>query len=407
MHYTYAHRPVPQAATHHLMDTWGMLRTLLLPCGESARPQGMDWELHGLQSINLLASLGTRMNDPVAVDMEKVVLQRMRTWQEMQNGDLAVPGSSLGFTRHSIVAEQTAYGFLAHKLFPLERDRVRLLRLPAENKAAMNRRTPEGVWEHHSVGVIVHRTESKLLTFSWKNRIMGTLIPTGEGHLGNPHFTVPILDGFVGSTELSAGDTKIRVAEYSWQETPTGFETTGVLLTNGGQVRQTIKVSSIGEKTVVYQDRLTALSDVSVTRELGVPFGIENDRLSGGKRTLYHEDGTMIFDWEKPQPPVAIPGRWANVDGRLGVVTVAGSGMTYSQAAGYNAQAVCADILYGSFSDQPCSYKAGDEVANRTVIFVTWATPEETSALAESSRIEDGHLHLRLPEVGDGEVGLL
>ncbi len=398
MHYIYVHRPVPQAATHHLMDTWAMLQTLLLPCGDSARPQGMDWELHGLPNINLMASLGTLMRDPTATDVEKIVLQRIRTWQEMQDGDLAVPGSKLGFTRHSIVAEQTSYGFLAHKLFGPSNPR-RTGPLPTE-----------GVRKHNSVGVVLHRTKSKLMSFSWKNRVMGMLAPIGEGHLGNPHFTVPILNGFVGSME-TGGENKLDVVEHSWKETANGFETTGVLLTNGEQLRQTIKVCSIGERTVVYQDRVTAITDVTVTRELGIPFGIENDKLSGGKRSVYHQYGKTVFDWEKAQETMVIPGSWANVDGRLGIVTAAGSGLAYCQASGYNQQAVFADVLYGSFSDQPRSFKAGDEVASRIAVFFTEVSPEETAALAQSVHVEHtangGVLRMRLPEGGETRLPLL
>ena len=96
MHYTYAKQAIPQAATHHLLDTWRMFQSLILPCGESAYPQGMDWELHGLPYLNLFASLATWQNDPLAARMEKQEMQYMRAWQEMREGDLAIPGSRLG-----------------------------------------------------------------------------------------------------------------------------------------------------------------------------------------------------------------------------------------------------------------------------------------------------------------------
>ncbi len=89
----------------------------------------------------------------------------------------------------------------------------------------------------------------------------------------------------------------------------------------------------------------------------------------------------------------------------------AGSGLSYSQATGYNAQAVCADVLYGSYSDRPRSFKAGDQVAKRIVLFFVEVGPEETSALSESVRIVDGPdgqvLRFRLPEGGESEVSLL
>ena len=53
------------------------------------------------------------------------------------------------------------------------------------------------------VQVIMHRTDDKFVSFSWTNRIMGLLIPLGAGHEGNPDFTAPIVNGFVGSFELS------------------------------------------------------------------------------------------------------------------------------------------------------------------------------------------------------------
>ena len=399
MYYAYARRPVPQAATHHLMDTWRMFQTVLLPCGETAFPQGMDWELHNLPAINLFASLGTYMKDPVAAESEKIILQYMRAWQKWCGGDLAVPGSGLGFTRHSIQAEQTTYGYLAHKIFG-----------PATQDKPVS--PPSFVRCYSSVDVIMHRTGSKLVSFSWKNRIMGQILPIGEGHLADPFFIIPIANGLIGSMELSAAkDAKVKVLERAWKRTSSGFETTGVLLTDGGLLKQTLKVSSVGEKAVVYQDRVSAQSDVSVTRELGVGVGIENDRITGGTRVVYHRDGETVFDWSKPQAITAVPGPWANVDGRLGVVTAAGSGFAYSQAGKYNGQGVYADILYASFSDTAKQFKAGDEVARRIVLFFVEVTPQQTSELSRSVKIEDTPggkaLRFSLPEGGEGRVLLL
>src|SRR5215470_16297610 len=105
--------------------------------------------------------------------MEQLTLQYMRTWQNMCNGNLAVPGSRLGFTRHAICAEQAAYGLLAHKLFgpaakPMSAPRA------ASGLCALR--------QFDSVGLIVHRTKNEFISFSWKNRIGATIIPIGAGH---------------------------------------------------------------------------------------------------------------------------------------------------------------------------------------------------------------------------------
>jgi hypothetical protein len=404
MYYTLAGRPIPQAATHHLMDTWRMFETVLLPWGESAYPQGMDWELHVLPYLNLFASLATVKKDPFAARMEQQCLQYVRAWQIMHQGDLALPGSPPGIGRHAICAGEAAYGFLAHKIFG---PAVTALTAPAAKAQE------QGVWEYPYVDFIAHRTGEKFASFSWRNNIMGMLIPIGEGHEGNPEFTVPIKNGWVGSFELTPpGNAKMKALEHAWTKTRDGFETSGTLLLNGGRLKQTLKVTSIGSQTVVYQDRVTALSNVTVSAEQGVPLGIENDEITGSTRVVFDQDGQIVFDMRKPRPPLVLPGSWANVDGRLGVVVVAGAGMTYAQASGYSRGiAVCADILYGSYSDHPKEFKAGEEVAHRVAVLFVEVSPSEMPSLARVCKIEEKAsgqvLHFKQVGGGDAEVPLL
>ena len=405
MYYTYAGRPVPQAAAHHLTETWRMFQTIILPWGEAAYPQGMDWELHGLPYLNLFASLGTHEQDPFAARMEQCSLQYLRAWQKMMGqGNLAIPGSRFGITRHAINAEQAAYGFLAHKIFgPATRE------LTARAAAAQE----QGVWEYPYVDFIAQRTPKNFTSFSWKNRIMGLLIPIGEGHEDNPDFTVPMANGLVGSFELTpSGNAKTTVAEHSWKRTPDGFETTGTLLLNGGRLKQTLRMISLGSQTVIYEDHVTALTNVTVQSERGLPWGIENDKITGGTRIVSYHDGKIIFDWQKPRQPVGLSGSWVNVDGRLGVIMVAGAGMAYAQASGYSPGiSVCSDILYGSCSDHPKQFKMGEEVAHRIAVVFAEVTPKETETLARSCKIEvkSGRQALRFKPPGGkvAEVPLL
>jgi hypothetical protein len=405
MYYTLADRPVPQAASHHLTDVWRMFQTIILPWGEAAYPQGMDWELHSLPFLNLYATLGTREKDRYAARMEQAILQSMRAWQTMGDGSLAFPGSRLGITRHAINAEQAAYGFVAHKVFG-----------PAvkEVTASEAAERQEGVWDYPYVGFIAHRTGKKFVSFSWKNKIMGMLIPIGEGHEDNPDFTVPITNGLVGSFELDPrGDVRTTVAEHSWKKHPDGFETNGTLLIEGGRLKQRLRMISLGSQTVIYEDRVTALSNVTVRSERGVPIGIENDEITGGARIVSSQDSKREFNFQIPRQPVTLPASWANVDGRIGVVMVAGAGMAYVQASGYSPGiSVRSDILYGSCSDRTRQFQAGEEVAHRIVIFSLEITPEETLTLAQSWKLESKRggqvvLHFRQADGKDAEVPLL
>ena len=183
---------------------------------------------------------------------------------------------------------------------------------------------------------------------------MGLLVPLGTGHDNNPHFTFPIREGLVGSFELrGSGESKSNVLDHTWKPNSNGFETSGTFLTHGDRLKQSIRIDSIGDNIVVYQDHVTATANISVKRELGAPIAIENDELSGEERTIYHSEGETKVDWKQPAHEIPIPGSWANIDSRLALIAVTGSGLVYKRAPGYNAQAVCADVLYGSFSTHP------------------------------------------------------
>jgi hypothetical protein len=401
LYYSFASRPIPQAANHHLMDVWRMFRTIILPWGETADPQGMDWELHGLPFINLYAALATWKQDPFAARMEQMSLQYVRAWQIMCHGSLTPPGSTAGFGRHAINCEQVSYGFLAHKIFGPS---VKPLTARAANAEE------QGVSDYPYVDFIEHRTLQKYASFSWKNKIMGLLMPI-EDHAGNPEFIVPIVDGFIGSFQVEgcANNAKVEVLEHSRKQTADGFEASGTVLIDDGLLKQTLRIISIGDQTVVYEDRVTALADVTVQGERGVPIGIENDSLNGGVRVVSDEGGQATFDWQKPQQPLALQGTWANVDGRLGAVMLKGAGIAYAQASKYSPGiAIYTDILFGSYSDRPRQFKAGDEVAHRVGIFFVEVTPRETASLARSCRIEiaSGGKILRLKQP-DGKVAVV
>jgi hypothetical protein len=364
----------------------------------------MDWELHGLPYMNLFGSLACWKHDRLAARLENRYVQYMRAWQEMLGGDLATPGSRLGFTRHAICAQQAAYGFLAHKIFgPTAKE------LSARSAISQ----VEGVRMHDWVALTTHRTGNKFVSFSWTNRVMGMLIPLGQGHEDNPDFTVPVVDGFVGTFDLiPRGDVKTRSIEHTWKKTDNGFETTGTVLLNGGRLKQILRVTSLGDKTVAYQDHVIAVSDVEVAHERGFPLGIENDQITGGSRDLSFATNRLTFDFRKPQHPIPVPGAWANVDGRLGVAIIAGKGIVYEQATGYRPGiSVCSDMLYGSFSDHSKHFKAGEEVAHRVGLCFAEVTPKETSALAQSARIEetrDGRvLRFKMPDGSETKIPLL
>jgi hypothetical protein len=407
MYYTYAHQPVPQAANHHLLETWHLFQKFILPNGEAAYPQGMDWELHNLPYVNLYASLACYQKDPLAARMERQSIQYFRAWQEMSaDGSLTFPGSKFGFTRHACTIDQITWAFLAHKIFG-----------PAtqELSAQAAESAVEGVNTYNDVKIITHRTDKKFLSFSWTNYAMGMLIPIGAGHQNNPDFTAPIRDGFIGYFDTGSKYAKPVVTACDWKTNSNGFETTGTLLINGGRLKQDVSVTSIGNRTVVYQDYVSVIGDEPVKQwnavEYGIGVGIENDQITADKRTVYFQNGTNTFLAASPSKLTSIPGSWANVDGRFGMVVVIGSGIVYKQEQDYSPGiSIRQDVLYGSHDAHGLYLKAGDELAHRVAILFTEITPEQTRAITRTVRIEKkgkgNVLRFKLPEGDYTEVML-
>lgn len=175
-------------------------------------------------------------------------------------------------------------------------------------------------------------------------------------------------------------------------------------------MKQEVRFISIGEKAAVYIDRVTAQSPVVVVKELGVPLGIENDEFTGNFRTLYYDSGEKKIQGPNTAGLIRIPGKWANVDGRLGVVVVLGSGLAYDDVASYNRDGAREDFLYCSYSDAEREFKAGEEVVRRIVIFFAEVGSAETSRLSKTVKIEGDQskrvLRFELPEGGECKVNI-
>ncbi len=400
--YAYSGSAIPKACGYHLLDNWRLLQNFMLPWGYWIYPQGMDWALNSDGHIHYLAWLATYAKDPLAAGMEKIVAQYIAGHQAIhKDGRFAGLASRLGFAREAITAERLAYSYLYHKV----------LGSGLRKECTIEQMDLSGVRRYQLVDLITHRTKNKFASFSWKNSIMVLIMPIGANHYENPYFCTPITNGIVGSFTLKDVESrKPEVARRAWRRLKNGFETSGTLLLGGGKLKQEIRFISIGEKAAVYIDKVTAQAPVVVVKELGVPLGIENDEFTGNCRTLYYDGGKKTILGPNTAELVRIPGKWANIDGRLGVVTVLGSGLAYEDVASYNRDGAREDFLYGSYSDTEREFKAGEEVVRRIVIFFAEVSGAETSHLSNTVKIEDDHgnkiLRFQLPEGGECEVNL-
>jgi hypothetical protein len=379
----------PDAFRHNVLPEWDTLKYIILPDGEWIYPQGLDWALHDYEHIHYLAMLATMYRLPEAALLEQRLAAYARRRQLLsEDGRLIGDMTDLGFAREAVAAERIAVSLWQHRLFGPS---------PAPKDAAWTKMTRglAPVRAFHEAGFILHRTPRGVSSFSWKNRLMGVVMPGSEKHLDQPYVATPFIRNLVGEMDVAAeggGKTKdtIDILEAHPRALEDAF-TVGVRAeTNDHRLTQRIAAASLPSGTMVYIDRVTANADVTVTQSRGVPVGIQNDAVSGNVVRLYSAGGMKTLRGGDAGD-TAISGAWANVDNRLGLIAPGGK-LVYRSAGPPNRPGAREDILYGALDTSLHHVRARGEVTRRAAILLPNASAAQTAKVAAGARVDRGDM---------------
>jgi len=370
IYYSFSKQLMPEAIGHHVLDGWETLKHFILPDGEWAYPNGLDWSLHDYEHISYLAWLATYWRDPLAKILESRLVQYSAQRQKI-NRDGRFVGESVGdrgFFREAVAAKRIVYAYLHHKLQGKFTDKNILSFKNYEKRLY-------GVRKYNYVDLIIHRTQKKFVSFSWKLKIMGYVVPSSSNYLNNPYITTPYTKGFVGTYEI-LNKTKEKLINCSYNIVNNGFSTTGFLLSNNARVKHYLSFTSIGDEFVVYMDETKANwpCPINIKGERGIPIGIENDELTGECRLLYTSDGKFSILGERSFSEIyKFNGNWINIDNRLGMIVWGSSGIAYQTSGGYNRRGAKRDLLFGSYSNRDRSFWLNKIINRRgTLILVNY-----------------------------------
>lgn len=372
-------RPIPDALTFNVLKEWGTLQYIALPDGEWLYPQGLDWDLHDYEHLHYWTMLATLFHDPAAALLEQRTVGYARRRQQI-NGDgrFVGPSSSLGFAREAVQAERVAFALLMHRQFGPPPAAT-----AADYQRMVQKLAPAKVFPY--VGLVIHHAPRGVVSFSWKNHLMAQIAPQSVTHLDRPYVTTPHPETLVGGFTLQGQDggtaRQFHVNRQAIQTSRDGFAAGLEADINAGLLRQQIAIASVAPGLVAYIDRVTAQQAVTVTEERGLLLGIENDEVSGNTRTLQTGAGSQ---------PVAgglgrdlpIRGRWATIDGRLGLISPLETPLLYRAAAKPNRAGAREDFLMGSYRTGPRTFAAGQVVALRAALVLPDASAAETAKLA-------------------------
>lgn len=306
-------------AEHNVLPVWEFMKPLVLDSGELAYPSGLDWSLHDFEHISYLSWLATHFKAPVAQWAEPRLAKQILYRQKI-NGDGRFVGESCpdGFYREAVEARRVAMAYLQDAIgdFP-----------EAEGHAPKN-----GIYHYRDVGLIMQRSDNALTTVSYGQRTLSLVYPLHGKNAAQRFLISPNTSTLIGP------GAKNKLLQFT--KTANGFQAEILQNRNGNKKR--IIIDSKPHAVVYINIPIKVTADSS---EKWLLTAIENDPLTGGKRTVYWDEDSLLIK-ERSGVSSFKGSNWINLDNWMGFVTIPEGNITYQAAKKYNRNGGAEDYIY-------------------------------------------------------------
>jgi hypothetical protein len=308
-------------AEHNVEQVWGFLQGLILDSGELAYPSGLDWSLHDFEHISYLAWLSSHFHDPVAQWAEPLVAKEI-LYRQSINKDGRFVGESVpdGFYREAVEVRRVAMAYLHNSIGGI---------------STAKGTTPKDFIAHYNdVGLIIQRTKNTLTTVSYGTQTMALVYPLNGKNITQRFLISPNTATLIGP----GGETRLE----SFNTTKSGFR--AELQLNDPQGRKSKMFIDSKPNVVVFVEMPSDSSKLAKGEWL--LSAIENDPLTGGKRTIFWEDHSQTIEGRLGKATTLIESGWVNVDNFMGFVALPEGKLIYQAASGYNRMGAAEDYIY-------------------------------------------------------------
>ncbi|MCR5464831.1 MAG: hypothetical protein K6F06_09910 [Bacteroidales bacterium] len=358
---------------------------LALPDGEIAMPNGNDWSLFLFDQITSFSVMATFLRDPEALTLENMAYKNILARQSTTPDGSWLLRSDIGARRMGIQGHRVMMTYLMHLTasteeitparwedFREEHSGARVL--PCQNVVRASSPDRFAVFSYsdgleNCSGYISSNTPDKCKVF----------IPFRYGGTGN----------FIGWYNVKdKGQTSSILRDPYFVTEGNSFVTGSTILTNDNTLETSFAIYATPGNAVLYLDRSKAMENVTITGERGLVAGISMDEFTSLRRSVtFDRKGKTplekVLDGDRI---VSSEGKWANVDGQVGLVVRSSCDrMAFGDRA--DNKSVMTAKLYGAFSDAVRQFNAGDRVGDRAAVYYTGISPETTAKL-DSKLIE-------------------
>lgn len=308
-------------AEHNVENVWKFVQSIILESGELAYPSGLDWSLNSFDNVSYIGFLATNFDDPQAQWAQPRIAKQL-LYRQSVNGDGRFTGESCpdGFYREAVEARRIAIAYLHNEAggFPT-----------AKGSGVKNY-----IAHYADAGLIVQRSKNALTTISYGPKTMALVYPLNRANANQRFLISPHTASLIGPV----GKTKLK----SFKKTASGFRVE--LNLNSEKGRESRMIIESTPEAVVFLEIPTDNSKLPL--EGWFLSAIENDSLSGGKRTVLWKDNSTVIKERSGTSKQLLSTGWLNIDNCIGYIAVPEGSFNYRAASNYNRNGAAEDYLF-------------------------------------------------------------
>lgn len=352
---------------------------LALADGELAMPNGNDWSMFLYDQITSYATAACFLRDPDALMLENMAYKYVKARQSTTDDGSWLLNSDIGPRRMGVQGHRVMMTYLMHEM-------ASTADLQPSSWDDFSSRH-EAARLFTSQNIVRSNTKDRFTVFSWSN---GLKSYTGYIAANNPDrnkIIAPYKANNTGNilgwyTVSGKGTNATPDVNGIYNLRGNSYTMNGSLLTNDNTLRNSFALYATPGNAFIYVDYVTGNASGTITREQGGLMAVSTDCFTRSQRTLYYKggrrqtDGSEFTEFKSP---------WVNIDNSVGIVV---PDEENRMAFGDRAQSNSIDMakIYPSYSAQSRTFKQGDVVDRRHIVYYSNVDSMATATLYRRTR---------------------
>ncbi len=356
-----------------------VLNWLALADGELAMPNGNDWSLFLFDQITSYSTNACFLQDADALMLENLAYKFIKARQKTTKDGSWLLRADVGARRMGVEAHRVMMTWLMHEVMSTS------ALTPTNWNDFTNKYSEAKVFTTQNV--VRAATKDRFTTFSWSTGLKSYTGYIAANSVDKNKIIVPFrannTGNILGWYEVSGkGTNATPVVSGIYNLQGNSYTMNGELNTNDATLNNRFAIYSTSGNAVIYIDYVRANNAGTITSEKGGLTAISVDEFTKTKRTLYTEgthkqlDGATFTTME---------GNWVNVDNAVGIIGQNNKKIAFGDKSNNNS--INTAKLYPMYSSTSRTFKSGDVVDRRNLVYYSNISAEQTQAMNEQLQV--------------------